>query len=120
MLHIRQQGSYGQPVFFLKTVASVNVNGLRCYASVLHQDGGLLNLLCQGVAIKGVVRKTSGSHNKVLPCCGGNAHLGAKLIGSLGLALGNALDLGCVPAVDLGAFGVPALLGLQTNAVGSS
>jgi hypothetical protein len=51
-LHIGQQRSYGQPIFFLKSVASVHVDGLWCNNYVLHQDRGLLNLLCQRLTIK--------------------------------------------------------------------
>lgn len=77
---------------------------------VLHQDGGLLQLSIQGVAVIRVTWKGPGSHDQVAFEGGGNAHLDPELVGLSAFALANALDLRGVKGVEL-AFALTILLG---------
>ena len=52
--------------------------------AVLHQDGGLLELLGERVAVVGVAGKGTGTHDQVALERAGNAHLHAELVGLAG------------------------------------
>ena len=68
---------------------------------VLGEDGDLLDRLVQGVAVVGVAGHGAHAHDEAFPERGGQADLGAELVGRPGLALADALDLGCVQGVEL-------------------
>lgn len=55
--------------------------------AVPYQDGRLLQLIAQGVAIVRVAMEAQGTDHQVAPERAGNAHLHAELVGLLGLAL---------------------------------
>jgi len=89
-------------VGFHAAVAEVHHRGGGCGASVLHQDGGLLDLLVQGVAVERCAAERSCTDDKVALGCDSNTHLGAELERRASLALAEAVHLRCVPAVELG------------------
>lgn len=83
-------------------MAQVDVGRFRSHAVGLHQDGGLLHLFIQRVAVIRIARKGSGAQDQgPFERCG-NAHLHVEFVGVAALTLGYALDFWGVPAVKLG------------------
>jgi len=83
-------------------VAQVGIDHLRPDAQALHQDRALFDLLVHGMPVIRIAGKASGAHDQVALERHGQAHLHAKLVGVATLALGDALDLRGMPAVELG------------------
>ncbi len=103
----------GQPwvVGIHAAVTEVNHRRGGLDADVLQQDGGLLDLLVQRMAIKRSTAECTGADDEIALGDDGDAHLGAELKRRAGLALAEAVRLGGVPAVQLGlsAFDLLAL-----------
>ena len=64
-----------QDVFVNTTIAQVDVGGFGFHAGGPHQDGGLLRLFVQRVAVIRIAREGSGAHDQGPVERGGNAHL---------------------------------------------
>ncbi len=94
---------YGDP---MGLVASVHEGGL---GDLTGEPFDLVELALQGVAVIGVIREGLDAHDETLLVGHGQAHLHPELVRLVGLALGDALHLGGMEAVDL-ALG-EALLG---------
>ena len=81
------------------------------------EDTHLLQRLGRGLTVIGVARHGAHAHHRTFLERGGDADLHAKLIRCPGLALGDALHLGCVQCVQLvlvfGALGQDAAGALQ-------
>jgi len=98
-------------------VAQVDDGRVRLDAQVLQQDGGLLQLLGQRVAVIGVARQAARTDHQALFGAHRHADLHAELVGLAGLALADALDLRRMQRVQLvlvlGALRADALATLQ-------
>lgn len=79
----------------LKPLVSINVDSPGSHGGVLHQDDRLLELLSQRMTVERNIRKTLAPNNKVMTSGHGYAHLYAKLIGGLCLALVSLTCLTC-------------------------
>ena len=96
-------------------VAQVDDGRVRLDAQVLQQDGGLLQLLGQRVAVVGVARQAARTDHQALLGRDGHADLHAELVGLAGLALADALDLRRMQRVQL----VLVLGALRADALGA-
>lgn len=65
------------------------------------QDADLLQRFTQCMAVIGVSRESAGTDDKAAVDGGGQADLGAELIGDTRLAFGDTVDLGLVQGVNL-------------------
>ncbi len=94
----------GQPrvVGIHASVTQVHHRRGRPGAAVLQQDGGLLDLLVQGVSVERRTTECTGADDEIALGGDGDADLGAELKRRAGLAFAEAVGLGGVPAVQLG------------------
>lgn len=92
------------------SIAEVNV---QIFDRAVGQDAGLFKLLIQCVTIVGVIREASRTKNQITFERADDPDFDTKLVRCSGFALGDHLNLGCMPAVELGyTFGLE-MLGLR-------
>ena len=93
--------------------------GQRGAEAPSYQDGRLLQLLVQGVAVIRIAVERPGTHDQVALERAGNAHLHPELVRLPGLAFADAVHLGRMPGVELGqSIGGFALAALVHDAPG--
>jgi hypothetical protein len=73
-------------------VAQLDVGGFGFHTGRLHQDGRLLHLHVQRVAVIRIARESPGANDQGAFERGGNAHLHAEFLGVTALALRYALN----------------------------
>ena len=71
-------------------IPEINVGGLGWRSDAFEQNGGLFQLLVEGVAIVGIPGKGAGPDDEAVFMGNGQTRLDSKLIGSAGLALADA------------------------------
>jgi len=81
-------------------IAEIHVGGLGRRGDAFEQNGGLFQLLVEGVAIIGIPREGTSTDDEAVFMGDGQAGLDAKLLGSAGLALADAFHFGSVQGVE--------------------
>lgn len=94
------------------SVAEIDDGGLGGNAG---EDGGLLQMLLQGIAVIGVTGKAAGADDQTFLGCHRDADLDPELVGLASFALADAFHLGRMQGVEL----VLVLGFLAANALGA-